>query len=110
MAVDHDRIAQLLGEEQTNSDLSLRAQSYKRATTSSVPKTLTPHEWEQWYAQHGIPDAHRRDQSTKTLSWWRRLLQRKPRATADRQRSVPVEARQHLGNSSKCVWKLDSEA
>jgi len=74
MAVDHERIAQLLGEEQASSDLSLRAQSLKRATTDSIPRTLTPYEWEQWYAQHGIPEAHRRDTRREKRSWWRRLL------------------------------------
>ena len=42
MAVDHDRIAQLLGDERAGSDHSLRAQSLKRATTGGVPNTLTP--------------------------------------------------------------------
>ncbi len=78
MAVDHDRIAQLLGDEQASSDLSLRAQSLKRATTGSVPRTLTPHEWQQWYAQHGVPDSHTNNEHTPTSPWWRRLLRRKP--------------------------------
>ena len=77
MAVDHDRIAQLLGEEQASSDLSLRAQSLKRATTTSVPRTLTPHEWEQWYALHGVPDTHQRGDRGSKTSWWQRLLGRK---------------------------------
>jgi hypothetical protein len=78
MAVDHDRIARLLGEEQAQSDLSLRAQSLKRATTESVPRTLTPHEWEQWYAQHGIPDSHRDQQSKQKWGWLRKLLRSEP--------------------------------
>ena len=76
MAVDHNRIAQLLGEDQASSDLSLRAQSLKRATTGSVPHTLTPYEWEQWYAQYGVPDSHSNNQPKPIVSWWRRLLGR----------------------------------
>jgi hypothetical protein len=76
MAVDHDRIAKLLGEEQAISDTSLRAQSLKRATTGKVPKTLTPHEWEQWYAQHGIPESHTNRERKPTTSWWRALFRR----------------------------------
>ncbi len=76
MAVDHERIAQLLGEEQISSDLSLRGQSLKRATTAAVPKTLTPYEWEQWNAQHGIPESHRREKQSKKVSWWRKMLRR----------------------------------
>lgn len=77
MAVDHDRIAQLLADEPASSDHSLRSQSLKRAKTASVPHTLTPHEWEQWYAQHGIPESHIK-QRKPTPSWWRRLLGSKP--------------------------------
>jgi hypothetical protein len=73
MAVDHDRIAQLPGEEEARSDTSLRAQSLRRATTQTVPRTLTPYEWEEWYAQHGVPESHTRNACKPTLSWWRRL-------------------------------------
>ncbi|MDH4041625.1 MAG: hypothetical protein OEW92_11550 [Gammaproteobacteria bacterium] len=82
MAIDHDRIAQLLGEEEARSDTSLRAKSLRRATTDSVPRTLTPYEWEQWYAQHGIPASHTNKQHKPTVSWWRRLLGRKPQGPA----------------------------
>jgi hypothetical protein len=76
MAVDHDHIARLLGEQQAASDHSLRAKSLKRATTGTVPRTLTPYEWEQWYAQHGVPDSHTSGRRKPTRSWWRRLLGR----------------------------------
>lgn len=78
MAVDHDRIAQLLGDKQASGDHSLRAQSLKRATTASVPHTLTPYEWEQWYAQHGVPESHINNERKTTNSWWKRLLGLKP--------------------------------
>ena len=74
MAVDHGRIARLLGEEEASTDHSLRAKSLQRATTASVPRTLTPHEWEQWYAEHGIPDSHINRAQAPRPSWWRRLL------------------------------------
>jgi hypothetical protein len=76
MAVDHDRIAKLLGKEQATSDTSLRAQSLKRATTGEVPHTLTPHEWEQWYAEHGVPESHTKKELKPAISWWRTLFRR----------------------------------
>ena len=76
MAVDHDRIAQLLGDESAPSDTSLQAQSLKRATSGQVPTTLTPHEWEQWYALHGIPDSHVIKKTEPAPSRWRTLLRR----------------------------------
>jgi hypothetical protein len=41
-----------------------------------VPQTLTPHEWEQWYAQHGIPESHTNRERKPTTSWWRALFRR----------------------------------
>jgi len=73
-----DRIAQLLGEEEQASDHSLQAHSLKRALSASVPRTLTPYEWEQWYQQYGVPESHTRPVEEK-VSWWQRLLGRKPR-------------------------------
>jgi len=74
------RIAQLLGKEQEASDHSLRAQSLKRAMTASVPRTLTPYEWEQWYEQYGVPESHIRPGGAEN-SWWQRLFGRKPRSS-----------------------------
>jgi hypothetical protein len=73
-----DRIARLLGEKEEVSDHSLRAHSLKRAMTASVPRTLTPYEWEQWYEQYGVPESHTRP-SEAAVSWWQRLFGRKPR-------------------------------
>lgn len=62
MAVDHDKIRRILGEKEQVTDHALRAQSLKRALSGDVPKTLTPYEWEQWYADHGVPESHLTDQ------------------------------------------------
>lgn len=69
------RIAQLLGEEEQASDHSLQAHSLKRALSASVPRTLTPYEWEQWYEQYGVPESHKKP-IEDTVSWWQRLLGR----------------------------------
>ena len=76
MAVDHRKIARILGEAGDTADTSLRAKSLARATGPEVPRTLTPFEWEQWYAQHGVPEKHRQDARPRATPWWRRLLSR----------------------------------
>lgn len=60
MAVDHGSIHKIVGKEDKSADTSLRARSLNRALNLDVPKTLTPHEWEQWYAEHGVPDSHKK--------------------------------------------------
>lgn len=52
-------------------DNSLRGKSLRRALDLEVPKTLTPYEWEQWYADHGIPQSHTKAESMPRRSWWR---------------------------------------
>jgi hypothetical protein len=56
-------------------DNSLQGQSKKRALSGSVPTTLTPHEWEQWYQEHGVPPGHRKPDSQprpgRKQKWWR---------------------------------------
>jgi hypothetical protein len=70
-------IRELLDEREEPSDTSLRAQSLRRARSEEPPRTMTPFEWEQWYAEHGIPAKHRRPPApTKRRPWWRRLLGR----------------------------------
>lgn len=39
-------------------DNSLRGNAMRRALRQKVPRTLTPHEWELWYAEHGVPEEH----------------------------------------------------
>lgn len=73
MAVDHQSIRKIVGEEEAPSDTSLRAQSLHRALQQKVPKTLTPYEWEQWYAEHGVPDGHKTDESGTARRWWRQF-------------------------------------
>ena len=58
MAVDHEKIRRLLGEKDELTDHGLGAKSLRRAVSGDVPTTLTPYEWEQWYAEHGVPDSH----------------------------------------------------
>ncbi|MFK8047522.1 MAG: hypothetical protein AB8B81_03705 [Halioglobus sp.] len=71
MAVDHEAIRKILGEQDENADNSLRAKSLQRAMSQQVPKTLTPHEWEQWYAEHGVPESHRAKGTKVKKAWWR---------------------------------------
>lgn len=53
-------------------DISLRGQAMRRAMQTELPKTLTPFEWEQWYAKHGVPDAHRKVRTAQNRKpWWR---------------------------------------
>ena len=40
-------------------DNSLRGKALDRARKGRVPKTLTPYEWQEWYAEHGVPPGHR---------------------------------------------------
>ena len=70
MAVDHEKIRRLLGEKEKSTDHGLGAKSLRRALSGDVPKTLTPYEWEQWYADHGVPEGHlapEEEQITSTL-------------------------------------------
>jgi len=70
-------IRELLDEREEPSDTSLRAQSLRRAQSEEPPRTLTPFEWEQWYAEHGVPESHRRGAPPpRRRPWWRRLLGR----------------------------------
>jgi len=72
MAVDHKAIRALLGEEDDSSDTSLRGHALHRALDQPVPKTLTPHEWEQWYAEHGVPASHKQPipSAPHRKRWW----------------------------------------
>jgi predicted DCC family thiol-disulfide oxidoreductase YuxK len=36
---------------------TLRGNALRRALTGEVPNTLTPWEWEEWYKEHGVPEA-----------------------------------------------------
>lgn len=58
------------------SDTSLRAHALEHTAEDYVPKTMTPYEWEQWYAEHGVPESHRKPApaAKSTQSLWRRAL------------------------------------
>lgn len=73
MAVDHKRIRELLGEREEESDTSLRGNSMRRAEKAELPRTMTPFEWEQWYAENGMPEEHKRaqDDAVKATRWSR---------------------------------------
>jgi hypothetical protein len=48
-------IRQILNEKDDSADTSLQAQALRRARSGEAPRTLTPFEWEQWQAEHGVP-------------------------------------------------------
>ncbi|GAB5452799.1 MAG: hypothetical protein Hals2KO_31270 [Halioglobus sp.] len=52
-------------------DNSLRGAALRRATLKQVPKTLTPYEWEQWYAKNGVPAEHRKQEGWLQRQWAR---------------------------------------
>lgn len=69
-----EKIDRILNPDEGSQDHSLRSKSLHRAKTGQLPRTLTAHEWELWYDEHGIPKEHKRGLSdTKPASWWKRL-------------------------------------
>lgn len=72
------RIREILGENEPDKDHSLRAQAMARATEETVPRTLTPWEWEEWYASHGRPADHQQPASrAERPGFWQRLFGRR---------------------------------
>jgi hypothetical protein len=71
MKPDHRHATGTTSQQGQNADTSLRGKSLERALNGDVPRTLTPHEWEAWYAEHGVPDAHRRGDRRCGRRWWR---------------------------------------
>lgn len=72
------RISELLGEADEKVDNSLRGRAWERAHGDKPPRTLTPYEWEEWYAAHGVPDEHRAAVREPAPPWWRRWLRGRP--------------------------------
>ena len=71
MAVNHEKLQPLLGAKEQSNDHSLRANSLSRAISGEIPKALTPYEWEQWYAEHGVPHSHLAPPAAqRSNSWW----------------------------------------
>jgi Protein of unknown function (DUF3429) len=58
MAINRDNVRHLPDEKEPPEDHTLRGSSLRRALSGDLPRTLTPHEWEQWYAEHGVPRSH----------------------------------------------------
>ncbi|MFK7830252.1 MAG: hypothetical protein AB8B57_10770 [Congregibacter sp.] len=56
----------------------LSKKSLKRTADDYVPRTLTPHEWETYYREKGIPPSHRPRQTSApdNSGWLRSLLRR----------------------------------
>lgn len=75
-------IDRILDEDAEAQDHSLRKKALDRALGNKVPRTLTPWEWEEYYAEHGVPDAHRIEEKPESNSrqgrpWWKRLFARR---------------------------------
>lgn len=72
-------IDKLLEKGADGQDHSLHGKALQRALGKTVPKTLTPWEWEQYYAEHGVPDTHRQGVpgdggEASPTTWWKRWL------------------------------------
>lgn len=65
------QIDRLLEKDEGSADNSLRAKSLQRATEGNLPTTLTPYEWEQWYAEHGVPETHQKHEPKRPSPWWK---------------------------------------
>lgn len=63
-------------EGEPEGDTSLREQALEHTDPGYLPKTLTPYEWEQWYAEHGVPESHRQpaQKGAAAPSLWRRVV------------------------------------
>jgi hypothetical protein len=68
------RIREILDGPGDYGDTSLNSQALRHTAPGYVPRTLTPHEWEAWYAQHGVPEAHRPRHPPR--GFWARLRRR----------------------------------
>ena len=66
--------------EDKGPDATLRDKSLEHTDPDYVPRTLTPHEWQAWYAQHGVPPGHRpaaqreQDGASGLTQWLRRIF------------------------------------
>ncbi len=73
------RIREIIDGPGESADTSLQRQAEQHTDETYVPRTLTPHEWEQWYAEHGVPPGHLKAGAAKATpreSLWQRLLSR----------------------------------
>ena len=69
-------IRELVDGPSEATDTSLQRQARKHTDETYVPRTLTPHEWEAWYAENGVPPGHRpaAAEGSKERRGWRRFL------------------------------------
>ena len=51
-------IREILNEKSPETDHSLGSAAFERAMSGERPRTLTAHEWEQWYAESGEKPQH----------------------------------------------------
>ena len=77
-ALEHD--TKLSDDADPPPKTSLQDKSLEHTDPDYLPRTLTPFEWEEFYAEHGVPREHRRqrarDGNPKKRSFLRRLLRR----------------------------------
>jgi len=55
-------------------DSTLQGNALKRARDEKLPTTLTAFEWEEWYAEHGVPEEHRVEDAKPAAGLWQKLL------------------------------------
>jgi hypothetical protein len=71
MGTNKTKLAALLASKEESTDNSLRGKALQRALQKTTPKTLTPYEWEQWYAEYGVPPSHTNVSEPKRAKpWW----------------------------------------
>jgi hypothetical protein len=70
-------IDKIVGDQRVGNDLSLRGKALARALKNEAPRTMTAWEWEEWYAQYGVPTEHRK---SETGGWWQRVFRSSSRA------------------------------
>jgi hypothetical protein len=65
------KLAALLDSKEERTDNSLRGKALQRALQKTTPKTLTAYEWEQWYAEYGVPPSHKNmSEKKRAKPWW----------------------------------------
>ncbi len=70
-------IREILQNKEQPADHSLQKHAWDRAQQAQTPRTMTPWEWEQWYAEHGVPSSHQQVAAPAAKTpWWRRTLSR----------------------------------
>lgn len=64
---NHEKILEIVqADTEPQKDLSLQGNARRRALETVVPRTLTPWEWQEWYAIHGVPESHRNPEAIES--------------------------------------------